>query len=132
MTPNEKAFFRAVKNGDLAAVNELLAQEPELVRSVDADFSTPLHWAAWKNQVEVARVLLAAGADVNAVNQNGHWGTTPLHAAAHGNQKAVAEVLIDAGADLTAMNSSGRTPLMETTVHHATAAEKLIRARGGI
>jgi ankyrin repeat protein len=131
MTPVEKSLFRAVKNGDTGAVSSLLAEHPALIHARDAEQSTPLHWAAWKNQVEVAKVLLSAGADVNAVNQNDHWGTTPLHAAAHGNQKAVAEVLIDAGADLTVINQAGRTPLMETTIHHATAAEKLIRARGG-
>ena len=132
VTPAEKAFFRAVKTGDLDTVNTMLAEDKALLEARDGERSTALHWAAWKNQVEIARALLEAGADVNAVSENLHWGTTPLHAAAHGNQKAVAGLLINAGADLTVMNLSGRTPLMETTVHHAIATEKLIRSRGGV
>ncbi len=131
MTPLEKSFFKAVKTGDLDAVQKLLAESPELAGSRDAEAATPLHWAAWKNQVGIAKALLAAGAEVNAISENSHWGTTPLHAAAHGNQRAVAEVLLNAGADLKIENLNGKTPLMETSVHRATAVQKLIRDRDG-
>ena len=40
-----------------------------------AHHKTPLHWAAEKNHVEVAKLLLAAGADLHAEVS---WGMTPL------------------------------------------------------
>lgn len=86
--------------------------------------------AAWKGHTAVVSLLLDYGADVNARNDNGHWGNTPLHAAAHGNQRAVAEVLIARGADIQAVNCAGRTPLVETEVHQAKAVANLLRQHG--
>jgi len=126
-------MFRAVKAGDVARVKELLAQDPALVHARDGDQSTPLHWAAWKDQPEVVEVLLDAGADIQAHNENYHWGTTPLHAAAHGNNKRAVEALIRRGADVNALKANGTgRPLGETKVHNATAAAKLLKAAGAV
>jgi uncharacterized protein len=46
------------------------------VSSRDVDGDTPLHVMAWRDDVVGAEILLAAGADVDAV---GDMGTTPLH-----------------------------------------------------
>jgi len=125
-----REVFRAAKKGDLAAVRKLLKADPSLVHARDKDGSTPLHWAAWRGQVEAARLLLESSAEVNARNQNTHWGTTPLHAAAHGNQSAVARLLLKYGADAGARNLNKRTPMQETAIHNARAAAKLLRAAG--
>ena len=125
-----REVFRAAKKGDLAAVRKLLKVDPSLVHARDKDGSTPLHWAAWRGQVEAARLLLEAEAEVNAQNQNTHWGTTPLHAAAHGNQAGVARLLLAHGADIRAKNLNKRTPLEETAIHNARAAAALLRAAG--
>jgi len=128
---SEKLFYRAVKNGDLATVIELLKSDPSLVSIRDAEASTPLHYAAWKGHAEIVTTLLDAGADIHAHNQNDHWGTTPLHAAAHGNNRAAAEVLIARGADVNAVRATGAgTPLDETKAHNATAAAKVLIAAG--
>jgi len=126
----EKEIIKAAKKGDSAKLKELLALQPNLLNARDADDSTPLHCAAWKGHVEAVGILLAAGADVNAVNQNGHWGPTPLHAAAHGNQAPVAELLIQHGANVNALDTGGNTPLFHTTFHKATAAAKVLRKHG--
>lgn len=128
---SEKLFYRAVKNGDLATVVELLKSDPSLVSICDAEESTPLHYAAWKGHAEIVTALLDAGADIQAHNQNDHWGTTPLHAAAHGNNRAAVEVLIERGADVNALRAFGSgTPLDETKAHNATAAAKVLIAAG--
>jgi len=126
----QKQIIKAAKAGNAADVRSLLEADRSLANSRDSDASTPLHCAAWKGHVEVAAVLLDFGADIQARNENGHWGDTPLHAAAHGNQRAVAELLIQRGADIHALNSGGRTPLRETEAHKATAVANLLKKHG--
>lgn len=126
-------MFRAVKRGDVEMVRELLAQDPALVAIRDAEESTPLHWAAWKGYPEVIDALVDAGADIEAHNENDHWGTRPLHAAAHGNRPDAVAALLRRGAQVNGVKSSGSgTPLAETKVHNATAAAKILRAAGGV
>lgn len=127
---NEIAIIKAAKKGDVDAVQTLIGQDAALLAARDKDGSTPLHCAAWKGHAQIVELLLDAGADINAHNDNGHWGTTPLHAAAHGNQRKVAEILIQHGADLNAKNPRGLTPLAETEVHNAKAVAKLLVAAG--
>lgn len=126
MPDSKKEIIKAAKSGDTNRVSELLAMDAGLVDARDKDGSTPLHCATWKGHPEVAAVLLAAGADVNAHNNNGHWGTTPLHAAAHANQAAIAQLLIDKGADVNARDLEGKTPMHHTTFHKATAVARLL------
>ena len=45
----------------------------------DVNHLTPLEYAAWKGQVEVARILLSSGADPFLYDD---FGVTPLHKAA--------------------------------------------------
>ena len=48
------------------------------VNAKDKMGRTPLHWASWYNRIEIAELLIKAGADVNAKNNE---GMTPLHLA---------------------------------------------------
>jgi ankyrin repeat protein len=67
----------------------------------------PLHSAVAGNHDEVVEVLLAAGADVTAVQRHGY---TPLHAAAQNGATVTVDRLLAAGADPTARTDDGRTP----------------------
>jgi ankyrin repeat protein len=58
---------------------------------------TPLHDAAENGHLEIMRVLLEAGADVNA-NEEERIGNTPLRDVADKCSLAVATLLVDAGA----------------------------------
>jgi ankyrin repeat protein len=121
-----KEIIKAAKKGQTEMIRVLLEQDPKLVHVRDSDGSTPLHCATWKGHTDVVALLLNAGADVNAENQNDHWGTTPLHAAAHANQVAIAQLLIDHGADLNAKDLTGQPPMHHTTFHKAKAVAKLL------
>lgn len=69
---------------------------------------TPLASAAASKQTEIARLLIAHGANVNARAASGH---IPLHeASATGNVELV-RLLIENGADINAKTDDGRTPL---------------------
>ena len=67
----------------------------------------PLHAAAAGRHIEVCRVLIAAGADVNATQ---HGGFAPLHEAAQLGDAEMTELFLSAGADPTAAADDGKTP----------------------
>lgn len=69
---------------------------------------TPLLFAARDGRLDAARVLLDAGANVNAADPN---GMTPLLMAITNAQLPVAQLLVDRGADVQAADWYGRTPL---------------------
>ena len=69
---------------------------------------TALHYAAQDDEIEVARLLLAAGATVNPQLAEGQ---TPLHLAAAWESVEVARLLLDAGADPWQRTDRGETPL---------------------
>jgi ankyrin repeat protein len=67
----------------------------------------PLHSAAAGRHHEVCRVLLTAGADVNATQRDSY---TPLHAAAQHGDDELVELFLSAGADPNARLEDGMTP----------------------
>jgi len=81
------------------------------VNVTDKNWQTPLHYAAWANSVESARLLLERGADVRAVERTDDL--EPLHlAAAHKNGTELAALLLAYKADINARKlTDGKAPL---------------------
>ncbi len=71
---------------------------------------TPLMHAARAGRADAVRLLLLAGARVNA--SEGWNGQTALHWAAAEGQGAVVETLIEGGADIRQRSNAGSTPFM--------------------
>ena len=88
-------FLEAVTRGDAGRVSALIAARPELVRVAGDHDKTALHWAAEADRIEVARVLVDAGADIEARTS---WGASPLDWAATMGSVRVAELLLSRGA----------------------------------
>jgi len=98
-------FFDAVRRGDASAVARLLNRDPNLARVAGEYEKTGLHWAAETDQAEVARLLIDAGAEIEAKTT---WGASPLDWAATLGSARVAEVLLSRGASgLTLVVAAG-------------------------
>jgi ankyrin repeat protein len=104
-----QTIFDAVREGDVAAVRRLLADDPSLAVAQDARRRTPLHYAASRGLTEIADALIGVGADVDAQEFELH---TPLHWAAVSAEREMAELLVARGADLEINNDYNRTPLL--------------------
>jgi ankyrin repeat protein len=98
------------------------------VNSYAYDGWTPLHLAAFFGNLDAARLLLDAGADVHAVSRNS-LANTPLHAATAGKHGEVALLLIERGADGQAVDSGGYTPLQIATQNHLSDVVKKLEGR---
>ncbi|XP_029968888.1 protein phosphatase 1 regulatory subunit 12A isoform X2 [Salarias fasciatus] len=68
---------------------------------------TALHVAAAKGYVEVLKLLIQAGYDVNIKDYDG-W--TPLHAAAHWGKEEACRILVEHLCDMDLINKMGQTP----------------------
>ena len=91
------------------------------------DGSTPLHWAAHRDEIAKVDQLIRAGANVNAAND---IGATPLWAASVHGSAPVVRKLLDAGANPNAALLSGETPLMAASRAGRTDAVQALLAKG--
>ena len=99
----------AAMRGAIEAVRSLLEQKAD-VNAPQGDGTTALHWAAYRDDLEMATLLLEAGADVGArtrVNE-----LIPIVMAAKNGNAAMVELLIKAGADANSTDTNGTTLLM--------------------
>ncbi len=153
-----RRLLHAIATHDDTTVSRLIAESPSLAsermtdgatrQNPSADFipeigyhvytgDTALHIAAAAYRTDIAKSLVANGANVRAANRR---GAQPLHYAADGNpsdarwkpvaQSAVIEYLAGIGADLDAVDLNGVAPLHRAVRTRSTAAVKTLIALG--
>jgi ankyrin repeat protein len=112
------ATIAAIRSGDVAGLQLLLADNPDLAASrlEIAKGRTPLHvvsdWPGYfPNGPRIAQLLIDAGAEVNDRGTDEEHGETALHWTASSDDADVARVLIEAGADIEIPGGSIGTPL---------------------
>ena len=98
----------AAKRGDRTAVRTALARRAD-VNATQIDGSTALHWAVERDDVEMADLLIRAGARVSARTRE---GVTPLQLAAINGSAPMLDRLLKAGADPNA----SLTPVRDTAL----------------
>jgi len=116
----------AVEKRDKTTIRSLLEQRVD-VNIPQNDGTTALHWAAYRDDLETANLLIRAGANVKAANR---YGVTPLSLACTNGSSAMIEVLMKAGADANASLPGGETPLMTAARTGKLAAVKVLLASG--
>jgi len=137
----------AVVTGDVATLRAMLQANPDLVRARSAreHGATLLHYIAanghegWRQQtppnaVDVARVLLDAGAEPDALAyMYGGNATTmdmlvsSVHPHAAGVQVALVDILVDYGANVNGVEDNSSPLMTAFRFHYPLAAEALAR-----
>ncbi len=146
-------YYQAIRNHDVTALRSLIKSGD--VNTRDKRDATPLMYASAVGASEALRLLIEAGADVNAknafdatalmwcagdtykvkmlvskgadVNARSKQGRTPLLIAAASNDSYdVVKFLMDSGADVSARDSMGQTALLLATSANDTATIKLL------
>lgn len=95
--------------GNVERVLTLVAADPALLASRDANGRTPLHVATRGGQLAVVEALVGAGADVNASDND---GARPAHSAAYRGHDAILRFLLAHGAQPNAVDKRGNTALV--------------------
>ena len=123
---DEAPIIAAARAQDADTVRTLIADGAD-VNAGQADGATALHWAAYRDDLQIAELLLDAGANVSAENE---LGATPLWLAANNGSAQMVERLLDAGADPNVALPEGETPVMTAARTASAEAVRLLLARG--
>src|SRR5580658_6427695 len=120
------SLIDAVKSGDKVALRAQIQKKAD-VNAAEADGSTALQWASYRDDLESADLLLRAGAKVNAAND---LGVTPLWPACENGSSAMVRRLLEAGANPNAALLAGETPLMVAARSGYPAVVELLLSKG--
>jgi hypothetical protein len=147
-----ESLLSAILDDDRSKVEELLKSDPALATGAVSEprlyesgifhwlyaGDTALHLAAAGYRIEIARILLAAGADPNAAGN--HRRSGPLHYSADGyisgpaweaqRQVKMIQCLLHAGARIDAQDKNGATPLHRAVRTRCAAAVQSLLESG--
>ena len=106
--PPDAEIFKNARAGLIGNVKRLLSLSKASARDITIFGTTLLHSASNSGNMELVRLFIQEGADVNAQDEDGE---SPLHSAmARGDNYDVARTLIENGADLSSKAVDGKTP----------------------
>ena len=108
-------------------VAEMLTADPAQAQATGAHGIPVLHFPCIGGHRDIAELLLAHGAEVNA----GEGSNTPLHGTAMFGQLEMTRWLLDHGANVNAPDYEGKTPLFRAQQNGHMAVADLLRERGG-
>ncbi|GMH36939.1 hypothetical protein BSKO_04812 [Bryopsis sp. KO-2023] len=103
-------LFNAAGAGESAKVKDLLLKGADVSSTHKAISMTPLHAAAEEGRDDTVKILIEAGADIDALNEEEE---TPLFYAARSGHLGVTITLVKAGATVDSKTDIDFTPMME-------------------
>ena len=125
LTAAEAAAF-----GRVDRLRALLDEDPARVNEPSPDGFTPLHLALFGRSEEAVRLLVARGADLEAVSTASFAQVRPLGTAAFVGSVPLATILLDAGADPNGAGGGGSTPLAAAAENGDQELIDLLASRG--
>ncbi|AFM27021.1 ankyrin repeat domain-containing protein [Desulfomonile tiedjei] len=123
----DEAARIAVAEDDLASLERLLAEGTNINASKGKYKTTILMEAAVRGNLEVMKLLLDKGANIDMVDQDG-W-TALMGATVQGRIEPV-RLLLEHGADVNAKNCNGETALVMATGMQHSEIEDVLREHG--
>ena len=119
--PRATSLFKCIKEGDLAALDLLVQQDPSLLHLTHPEWSNApvLVYAAHHGHLGMVDYLAAQGVPLDQTNSN---GTTAMMRAALSGHGAVVGRLVELGADPTLQDRYGLTALHFAAMGGDTAA----------
>lgn len=100
----ESKVLWAANEGKIDVARTILNIKPDCVHAKDEDGYTPLHRACYNNNIELAKLLIQHGADVNALTD---FKWTPLHSSCQWSNNKCVAMLLQYGADVNARTDGG-------------------------
>jgi ankyrin repeat protein len=125
----ELDVFEAAATGKTDRLRTLLAKDASLANVYSPDGFSPLGFAVFFAQPEAVKLLVDAGAEVNAPSRES-MKVTPLASAAAAKQTEIARLLIAHGANVNARAASGHIPLHEASANGNVELVKLLIEKG--
>lgn len=125
--PKGDALFVAAEKGEIATVQKFLDGGGD-VNAADKNKLTLLNWAAYGGSLDLVKILVAKGADVNAHANPKAW--TPLMNASATGFALVATFLLDHGAQVNTLDADGYSPLSFAAEKKHPDIVRLLLARG--
>jgi len=92
-------------------------------------YTRPLHHAAGRAKIKIAKLLISKGADVTVKDE---YGQTALHRATGNQDEEMINLLVSNGADVNAKNERGCTPLHAAIEANRKYAAKVLKKLGGV
>ena len=108
-TVTSQDLYSAVAEGDLVAVKEILAENPEMLNLKNENEFTPINLACESGQAGVVDYLLKQGADPYIGDRE---NSMPLHLAAISGSIESIDLLLDHGVDINIVDENDMTPLL--------------------
>src|SRR5262245_4362165 len=123
----DDALAGLIQAGNRDAALKMIAAAGTDVNAAQGDGTTPLHWAVYKVDVDLARALLARGAKPDVISK---YGSSPLAEAVKVANARLVEMLLDAGSNAEVPNEEGQTALMLAARAGSVDVARLLVRRG--
>ena len=111
-------LFKYINDNKTEEVKKILKKYPRLVNRHNNEHIYPLNFAVLKGNLDLVKLFISMGADVNKPNDYGK-NTTPLSIAIEKKKLDAVKILINAGADVNYFDRANDLPLSISAIYNS-------------